>query len=813
MESRNATQQPHDDTTQQPHEAFQKVDPTAVRSTILDCLRFRYGNAPPESYTYLCTIDEVTTEWRQYGHSTTIAQFLQEVETIADELARFTTSHPHVSIYSRMTPLRFIPQLGDRGQKQDSAGGGFVWAEIDSYKTSFSHADVILALSNHPQLPPPSRIESSGGGIYAFWKLTNFSRDWEHVEDVNRWIKSQLVALGADNAIDAARVLRLCGTWNAKPTRMVWTQCYQDNASVTYSLDDFSRIPLSTPSTRHSNVADIMPETPPSNFADNLQHRAPKLLQRILSARGALDAGAALNAEKTGPARYRNDHYICMELLRLGYSPGHCIYVLTRTDWFSGSKFAESRDMNYVLTTVSYAQSMSRPLDSGLFDDKGRLVYSRLGDQILNDYTYMSYAGNLYVYNDELGFYEHEGQHHLQRVIISRLWERWNMHAESEVTAYIVPHVYEATVGTLDHVCIWNGVLDLSDKDHPMLMRHSPSYRLLQSIPAEYVPGATSEELDSFVASILHPDDIRTWWQLAGYCLWPRYEYKAIGLLVGPPDSGKSQLLDLLKYFLSPENCSAVDINELTDNQFAVSLLAGRFANICGDTSAEIELVRSSMLKKLSSGDTVKAEQKGRQGFEFTNIAKLFFAVNQFPVVRRPDEGFFRRFVVLPCEASFQAGVNAIPGIGRKLGSDPKVRSAMLNRGLEGLADLRTLGDFYRSETQKTALSNFKADADSIYDFWRDATEDNADAVIPLDALYDAYMRWCNATNRQTFKSIHFSRRTEELTRTGEFSLKRCYPLVDTPDGRKQVNSLKGRALKTMYRGIQVLEGGRVRIN
>jgi hypothetical protein len=60
---------------------------------------------------------------------------------------------------------------------------------------------------------PPTVVVGSGRGVHAYWPLVEPTTEVARVERVNRLIR---LRLGADNAIDAARILRVAGTFNHK---------------------------------------------------------------------------------------------------------------------------------------------------------------------------------------------------------------------------------------------------------------------------------------------------------------------------------------------------------------------------------------------------------------------------------------------------------------------------------------------------------------------------------------------------------------------------------------------------------------------
>ena len=56
----------------------------------------------------------------------------------------------------------------------------------------------------------------SGAGLHAYWPLGAATHELDRVEAINRGIRDRL---RGDNAIDAARILRVAGTFNHKHGR------------------------------------------------------------------------------------------------------------------------------------------------------------------------------------------------------------------------------------------------------------------------------------------------------------------------------------------------------------------------------------------------------------------------------------------------------------------------------------------------------------------------------------------------------------------------------------------------------------------
>jgi hypothetical protein len=92
------------------------------------------------------------------------------------------------------------------------------WADLDVKskdepdKPHESLTAVMAMLAESPL--PPSLVVGSGTGAHAYWRFPDGpSADLERVVAINRAIKDRF---SGDNAIDAARILRLAGTTNNK---------------------------------------------------------------------------------------------------------------------------------------------------------------------------------------------------------------------------------------------------------------------------------------------------------------------------------------------------------------------------------------------------------------------------------------------------------------------------------------------------------------------------------------------------------------------------------------------------------------------
>jgi len=131
----------------------------------------------------------------------------------------------------------------------------------------------------------------------------------------------------------------------------------------------------------------------------------------------------------------------------------------------------------------------------------------------------------------------------------------------------------------------------------------------------------------------------------------------------------------VLRAALGYWNISSQSIRALSSNRFAPAKLAGKQANLCGETSRLI-LADTTTLNQLTGGGMLTAENKFGQPFQFVNHAKLFFAMNRIPKFENLDDAFYRRIEITVWDESFLGKEDV--DLSRKL-TTPRNLSGFLN--------------------------------------------------------------------------------------------------------------------------------------
>jgi phage/plasmid-associated DNA primase len=73
---------------------------------------------------------------------------------------------------------------------------------------------------------------------------------------------------------------------------------------------------------------------------------------------------------------------------------------------------------------------------------------------------------------------------------------------------------------------------------------------------------------------------------------------------------------------------------------------------VCADLKAE-KLTNTGTFKMLVSGDTIRAQKKHGQPFDFRNIAKLIFSAMN-PRIKWPNYAYFKRWIIILFGRIFQ---------------------------------------------------------------------------------------------------------------------------------------------------------------
>jgi putative DNA primase/helicase len=390
----------------------------------------------------------------------------------------------------------------------------------------------------------------------------------------------------------------------------------------------------------------------------------------------------------------------------------------------------------------------------------------------------------IYVYNKEKGYYEPDGDQILRlkikKILKGDYKEAYAKATIDDITASKQITAEEFRLPEL-LVPVANGLLDISEFPCK-LIPHDPKYYVISTLPYPYDPEAKCPTFEKYLKEVLpgEMDRLRLQEHM-GYLLYGKNIFQIAVLLTGPPDSGKSTLLYLLKALLGKENVVHITLQDLITDRFASAQLDKKYACIFADLP-RITLQTSGIISALITGDGVNTQNKFKSRREIDLRAKFWFSANQIPFTYDTSDKFFKRWDIFTFPNQFLRG-------------DPRrdnhlidklinERSGILNWMLEGLERLLANKNFINAKSIEEVREKWLLGSSSLYEFVKNCVEMNPALFETKENFYSAYVEYCAKHNLPILDIKVVGRQLPRIlpgTRTS-------YPKI----GKKQVMAWQG---------------------
>jgi P4 family phage/plasmid primase-like protien len=237
------------------------------------------------------------------------------------------------------------------------------------------------------------------------------------------------------------------------------------------------------------------------------------------------------------------------------------------------------------------------------------------------------------------------------------------------------------------------------------------------------------------------------------------YRFKKSLFLIGPGNTGKSQLKALLEHILGDENHFAIDLSGI-ESRFGTSYIYGKRMVGSADMGF-LSLDELRTFKQLTGGDSIMAERKGQQAFSFKYNGILMFCANQTPRFRGDDgEWVYDRFCIINCN-------NVVPE-GKR---DSKLLSKMyaecegiIYKAIMALRDVID-NDYILREPQSVidARKVYQRDNNIVSAFFDECMEPIGNTpknnCCTVTHIYKVFCKWCSVNNSgRTISKLDFER-------------------------------------------------------
>lgn len=318
-----------------------------------------------------------------------------------------------------------------------------------------------------------------------------------------------------------------------------------------------------------------------------------------------------------------------------------------------------------------------------------------------------------------------------------------NSYKLSEISKFIARNSFvdlDDFDSDLEYIPMLNGLVNLKTGK---LEAFDSEKMFTQALPVIYDPEASTEHIEAFMHTVVHPEDVACIQEIYGYTLYLGYPSAKLFWFDGAGRNGKSTVINFLKEILGNDSFSNVDMSSLDGlHRFSLARMVGKRLNISSEPGTN-RTMETELMKKLTGGDSIDAEMKGIQKpVTFTNHAKMLVAGNNPPQIKDSSFGFNSRLLVIGFPNTFEDN-NANPNFVRDFIAEYG-NEEIFNWALAGLQRLRSNNwIFSGSRWQDATKSTMMRKSQPIKQFIAEWTETSQQDALEEDNLFRFFGKWC----------------------------------------------------------------------
>jgi putative DNA primase/helicase len=238
-----------------------------------------------------------------------------------------------------------------------------------------------------------------------------------------------------------------------------------------------------------------------------------------------------------------------------------------------------------------------------------------------------------------------------------------------------------------------------------------------------------------------------------GYCLTGDTSQQKMLLVVGPRRSGKGTIARILAKLVGPGNVCGPTTSSLA-GPFGLQPLIGKSVAIVSDARFHGENIATVVERLLciNGEDALTVDRKNITSVTLKLPTRFMFLTNELPRLQDASGALAGRFVILRLTESFY-GREDVRLTDRLLRELPGI----LNWAIDGWQRLRQRGHFVVPSTVRDVVREIENLSSPVSAFVRDMCVIGPGHRVAVDALYEAWRRWCEyegrqaVTTRQTF--------------------------------------------------------------
>ena len=309
-----------------------------------------------------------------------------------------------------------------------------------------------------------------------------------------------------------------------------------------------------------------------------------------------------------------------------------------------------------------------------------------------------------------------------------------------------------------------NGLLRIT-ASNAILAPHSPDTLSTIQIPCEWIGRETPTPVfDGYMHTLTNGDKAieQLLLEFIGVCISniKGWRMKKALFLVGDGDTGKSQLKSLVERLLGKGNFIGIDLKEI-EARFGTGAVYGtRLAGSSDMSFLSVDELKT--FKKITGGDSLYAEFKGQQAFEFTYNGMLWFCMNRLPKFGGDDgKWVYDRIMVVICP-------NIIPKDKQNKTLLDKMyaeRDGIVFKAIKALQQVIANGyRFSEPDSVNLAREKYMSDNNTVISFYEECMCEWPNGKInkhcTTGRIYKVYQGWCRENNNGFAKTAKEFRET-----------------------------------------------------
>jgi P4 family phage/plasmid primase-like protien len=315
---------------------------------------------------------------------------------------------------------------------------------------------------------------------------------------------------------------------------------------------------------------------------------------------------------------------------------------------------------------------------------------------------------------------------------------------------------------------VTNGVLDLERR---VLLHVSPDSLVTKRCNAVYDPTATCPQWDQFLIDVQPDPDVRELLQRwAGYCLTGAVREHKFVFLHGGGENGKSVFVEQFAWVMgdyakkvATEMFMRHQRNPQAPSPDIVSLRGMRF--VYANETEEGRKLDEARIKDMTGGDTLTGRMPyAKADITFLATFKVTLVGNHKPEISDNSHGMWRRICLVP----FDVTIPAHKRDGKLPEKLKQEGSGILNWALAGLHKYLSRGGLAIPKVIEVATAAYRDEQDIIGEWIRDHCMTGPGRKTKKDGAYRAYVKWCSQNGHHPLANQRFTRRLGE----------RNYPLL-----------------------------------